>query len=143
MNEYLYNTFETTLKKWIYSSGIVSFILLILSITGDETNILNANTLVPLTVSALLITFVLIMIWAYLYPNDLTDRELNQAINQLKEKGYLIEYETHEIHLNRMGKVFLEHIDTHLKDDEKIICTICNKTVDRIYAEYLEEKGVN
>ena len=35
---------------------------------------------------------------------------------------------------------FVEHIKEHLKHDEKVICTICGKTIDEIYEEYEEEK---
>ncbi|KKM69049.1 hypothetical protein LCGC14_1454690 [marine sediment metagenome] len=31
-------------------------------------------------------------------------------------------------HLEQKGCVFVEHIQSHLKDNEEVICTICNKT---------------
>ena len=43
--------------------------------------------------------------------------------------------------------VFVEHIDKHLKDepdefepDAKVICTLCNKTIDQIYSEFKENE---
>lgn len=30
---------------------------------------------------------------------------------------------------------FVEHIQEHLKPSEKVICTICGKTIDEIYEE--------
>lgn len=33
------------------------------------------------------------------------------------------------------GEVFIKHIKAHLKEDEVVICKICNKTVDEIYNE--------
>lgn len=44
------------------------------------------------------------------------------------------------------ASVFVEHIDQHLKEepndfepDAKVICTICNKTIDEIYSEFKED----
>jgi len=33
---------------------------------------------------------------------------------------------------------FVEHIQKHLKPGDKIICTICGKTIDEIYEEMCE-----
>ena len=30
---------------------------------------------------------------------------------------------------------FVEHIENHLKSTDKVICTICGKTIDEIYEE--------
>lgn len=34
---------------------------------------------------------------------------------------------------------FIEHIKNHLKSEEKVICTICEKTIDEIYEEEAED----
>ena len=34
---------------------------------------------------------------------------------------------------------FVEHIKNHLKPEEKVICTICEKTIDEIYKEEAED----
>lgn len=31
--------------------------------------------------------------------------------------------------------IFVEHIENHLKPSDKVICTICGKTIDEIYEE--------
>lgn len=44
------------------------------------------------------------------------------------------------------GTVFIEHIEGHLNQnsyrlyDEKVICKICEKTVEEIYEEWKERK---
>ena len=30
---------------------------------------------------------------------------------------------------------FVEHIKNHLKPEEKVVCSICGKTIDEIYEE--------
>ena len=35
------------------------------------------------------------------------------------------------------GELFIQHIQKHLKDNEKVICKICNKDVDTIAEESL------
>lgn len=35
------------------------------------------------------------------------------------------------------GNLFIEHIQNHLKEGEKVICKICNKDVDTIAEESL------
>lgn len=34
-----------------------------------------------------------------------------------------------------IAEVFVEHIKNHLSKDQKVICKICNKTIDEIYEE--------
>lgn len=34
--------------------------------------------------------------------------------------------------------VFVAHIEEHLKPGQKVICTICGKTIDEIYEEVSE-----
>jgi len=38
------------------------------------------------------------------------------------------------------GDIFVEHIQSHLKPGQEVICKICNKTVDEIYQELKSEK---
>jgi len=35
---------------------------------------------------------------------------------------------------------FVEHIKTHLRPGQKVLCTICGKTIDDIVSEALEER---
>lgn len=37
-------------------------------------------------------------------------------------------------------KVFHDHIENHLKPNQKVICKICNKNIDEIFEEYLINK---
>jgi len=38
------------------------------------------------------------------------------------------------------GDIFVEHIQSHLKPGQEVICKICNKTVGEIYQELKSEK---
>jgi hypothetical protein len=42
-----------------------------------------------------------------------------------------------KICINPPESVFIEHIKSHLKEDEAVICKICGKSVGEIYYEYL------
>ena len=33
------------------------------------------------------------------------------------------------------SEIFVGHVQNHLKEDEKVICKICGKTIDEIYEE--------
>jgi hypothetical protein len=35
--------------------------------------------------------------------------------------------------------IFVNHVKSHLKSDEKVICKICNKDIDTIYNERIKE----
>lgn len=75
---------------------------------------------------------------------------VSQKKDKEMEKKELIE-SLWNIELERIKKmekalIFVEHVEEHLKtmfkpeDNDKVICKICNKTIDEIYKEHKENE---
>lgn len=63
-------------------------------------------------------------------------KENIHALEEAHERGDILQKYINELsNTVVMGFIFTAHIQAHLKEDEHIMCKICNKTIDEIYEE--------
>ena len=43
--------------------------------------------------------------------------------------------------IKAISEVFVEHIQNHLDKNQKVVCKICNKTIDEIYDEATKKEN--
>ena len=71
------------------------------------------------------------------YPEEVySDQTIDECLKALKKA----EAEG-KICINPPESVFINHIKSHLKEGEVVICKICGKDVAEIYAEHLLSQG--